>query len=88
MGKYGSLYDYLLMQKEEVTLTFEEIEKMLGEFLPESADKYGAWWSNAGNDTDNSHVQSESWVKTGYKAYPDLVKKRFYSGKVIKLSLE
>ena len=37
--------------------------------------KYGVWWANVETNPDNNHVQSESWGKTGYKAYSDLEEK-------------
>lgn len=47
---------------DEITLTFEELETMVGEKLPPSAYKYKAWWAN-----DKSHNQSKSWMNAGFK---------------------
>lgn len=45
---YRPLYDYLTSLKDlEVTLSFSEIEHLLGRPLPPSARKYPAWWSGS-----------------------------------------
>ena len=48
-GRYAGLIDFLLRQEaSEVTLSFAEIESMVGTPLPASARRYQAYWS-AGN---------------------------------------
>lgn len=65
-SNYDSLYSYFSKRTEEVvSLTFEEIEKILGFELPPSAYKYPAWWSNA---SKGDHSHSHSWQDAGYKA--------------------
>lgn len=60
MSKYDPLYKYLAEIK--VTLTYKEIEQILGSTLPESAYKYRAWWENNGGN----HVQANSWMDAGW----------------------
>ena len=48
-GKYAPLEHYLRELPEtqkEVTLSFEQIERILNDKLPASAYKYQAWWAN------------------------------------------
>ena len=48
--------------KEEVTLSFLEIERILGFSLPASARSQRVWWSN-----DKYHTQSKNgWLSAGY----------------------
>ena len=62
LGKYYLLGKYLERQSvPEITLTFQEIEKIIGEPLPPSAYKYPAWWANGG------HIQADSWLNVGFK---------------------
>ena len=64
LGKYEPLYRYLCLQSSDtVTLSFSELEKILGFALPKSAGTYTMWWSPGG-----SHTQCQSWVQAGYKA--------------------
>ena len=62
MGKYDALFRYLNANgKQQVTLSYIEIENVLSAKLPKSASKYRQWWDN------NSHIQSKSWRDAGYK---------------------
>ena len=64
MGKYLPLENYLKnLKANEISFTFEEIEKIIGGKLPPSANKYSQWWEN-----DKSHVQAKAWLNTGWKA--------------------
>ena len=64
LGKYEPLYRYLCTQSSDtVTLSFSELEKILGFALPKSAGTYTMWWNPGG-----SHTQCQSWVQAGYKA--------------------
>ncbi len=67
ISKYAPLCDHLKESKEQfVTLTFQEIEKIIGSDLPPSAREHDAWW-------DNSHTQAKSgWLAAGYNASVDL----------------
>lgn len=61
MSKYDPLADWLNKQdKSIITLTFTEMEKILGFPLCKSAHTYSAWW-------DETHVQALAWQRAGYK---------------------
>ncbi|APB35044.1 hypothetical protein GlitD10_2701 [Gloeomargarita lithophora Alchichica-D10] len=46
-SKYYPLFEHLQGYKQEaVTLTFAEIETLMGCSLPESAQRKKNWWSN------------------------------------------
>lgn len=73
-GLYAPLTAYLRAlpsQQGSVTLSFSEIEAILGRSLPNSAHAYiGVWWSNG------HHTQSAGWMdadfrRTGYHAASD-----------------
>jgi hypothetical protein len=64
LGKYAALAEYLRSQrdKQEVSLSFKQIEDILGFELPISAKKYRCWWAN-----DESHVQAMGgWMSVGW----------------------
>ena len=63
MSRYSRLAKYLAnIKKEEVTLPFVEIERVLGFSLPASARRLRVWWSN-----DKYHSQSKNgWLSAGY----------------------
>ena len=64
MRKYNPLMCYLdKCGKESITLTYEEIENIIGDKLPNTAYKMQAWWNN----NDLSHSQSSAWSDVGYK---------------------
>jgi hypothetical protein len=68
MSKYDPLQDYLSEKTAStVTLTFSNIEDLIGA-LPPSARKYLVWWRN----NDSSHQQCRAWGEVGYDAHPDL----------------
>ena len=70
-SKYDALRDYLNEQSgPTVTLTFRQIEKLLGFVLPESARRHTAWWANA----KGSHTYSKAWTSGGWKARPLLTR--------------
>jgi hypothetical protein len=63
MGKYSPLRDYLKSQRvDSVSMTFEQIEKVLERPLPPSK-KYPAWWSN--NPSNN--VMTKEWLAAGFQ---------------------
>jgi hypothetical protein len=72
-GKYGPLVTFLQdVQQQELTTTFEEIERAIHEGLPSSAVNHRAWWAN-----DPSHTQGEAWLSAGWKVKAvDLLAKR------------
>jgi hypothetical protein len=68
MSKYDPLYKYLATQKgSPVTMTFSQVEKVLGFALPASARKYAAWWANA-NPESGQHPYSQAWTLAGMRA--------------------
>lgn len=65
MNKYSNLTDHLKFSKQdEITLTFSQIEEIIGDKLPASANKYRQWWAN--NASVNSR-QCKAWLEVGYK---------------------
>ena len=66
MVKYDPLKKYLDKQSikigEAVTLSFDEIETIIGDHLPKSASVYDEWWENSFN-----HSQAKSWRSAGYE---------------------
>ncbi|WP_292561089.1 hypothetical protein [Mesorhizobium sp.] len=62
MGKYSPLRSYLMAQAgERVSMSFSDIEKVLGEKLPASK-QYPAWWSN--NPSNNP--MTKEWLAAGF----------------------
>ncbi len=84
MAKYDPLYKYLLRcDSRIVTLTFDEIEKILGGNLPNSAYQYAWWWANEDVDITR-HTHCISWQNAGYKQVSlDLRNKRVTFEKAI-----
>jgi len=63
MSKYDPLSNFLARQKaEKLTVTFVQIEELLGFELPYSS-QYPAWWSN----NESNHTQTRAWRSAGYK---------------------
>ena len=66
-GKYTPLENYLRAlpdRQREVTLGFEEIERILKDRLPPSAYEYWAWWAN---EKEGNHVNARAWANAGWK---------------------
>jgi hypothetical protein len=64
MGKYSPLGEYLRAQgRDEVSMTFSQIEKIIGHKLPHS-HRYRAWWSN----NDFNSVMTKVWRQAGYES--------------------
>ena len=64
MGKYEPLGQFLKRQRtDEVSMTFAEIERLLGAKLPPKAQHHRAWWSN--NPTNN--VMTKVWLAAGFR---------------------
>ena len=69
-GKYTPLEKYLAdlpAPTHDLTLTFEQIERILNDKLPPSAYQHRAWWSNERN---GQHVHAHAWMNTGWKVEP------------------
>ena len=67
MAKYDPLDDYLAAKysdTEDLTLTFQQIEKILAADLPASAHNYREWWAN---ERVGSHIQAKAWMEAGWK---------------------
>lgn len=63
-GKYSPLKQHLRAVNEDekqLSLSFAEIEEILGFGLPNSAHKFDAWWSNG------SKSHSHAWLDAGWK---------------------
>lgn len=67
MSKYDPLRDYLKklsLAQNEITLSFQQINKILEAELPKSAYQYNAWWAN---EVNGPHVQAHAWQDAGWK---------------------
>ena len=63
VSKYDPLGDYLRKQSvERIPMRFADIERIIGEKLPESANRYRAWWSN----NPNNSVMTRVWLDAGF----------------------
>ena len=62
VDSYAPLLEYLSKQSGDVTLTYSELKKILGEELPPSASKYRSWWAN-----NDSHTQALHWAAASYR---------------------
>jgi hypothetical protein len=72
MGKYSPLADFLrAQQRDEVPVTFAEIERIIGSPLPPS-HRYRAWWSN---NSFNS-VMTKVWLDAGFQSADVDMKRR------------
>jgi hypothetical protein len=66
-GKYTPLEKYLSELPEstrEMTLTFEQIEKILAGKLPPSAYEDRRWWDH---ETEGNHRNTRSWFNAGWR---------------------
>jgi len=63
-NKYAPLTRFLRqLEAPRITMTFHEVEEVLGFSLPASAWKYPAWWSNAAS----GQSQVKSWRDAGWE---------------------
>lgn len=65
-GRYAALADWLQSQPgriDQVQLTFDKIEEIIGGDLPVSARSHRAWWSN----DSVGHTQSKAWLEAGWR---------------------
>ncbi len=69
-SRYIALANWLARQNtEQVLLTFEQIEEVIGSSLPDSALQLRAWWAN----DRVGHAHSILWLQAGWKVvYVDL----------------
>lgn len=62
-SKYQALQTFLQgSDRAQVTLTFDEIETLMGMPLPASARTQRAWWSNRSKGA----LQATAWMEAGY----------------------
>ena len=62
MDKYLPLTKWLQeCNSDPVSLSFSEIEGIIGSRLPESAFRHNAWWANT-----RSHPNAVAWMNAGY----------------------
>ena len=68
-AKYRGLAEYLLSSNEtRVTLTYSQIEEILGFALPDTARKFKqSYWANT-----ETHSYDSSWMAVGYKTRVDV----------------
>jgi len=65
MGKYDALGRHLSHQaSDEVAMSFDEIEQVIGAKLPAKAQLQRAWWSN--NPSNN--VMTRAWLAAGFRS--------------------
>jgi hypothetical protein len=64
MGKYEPLPQFLSAKSGTAhRLSFEQIERVLGFKLPQSAYEHEAWWSNS----PTGHSHSRAWLAAGWR---------------------
>lgn len=64
--KYLPLSKHLMSQPQfmgRVEMTFEEVQRVIGDLLPPSAHRYSAWWAN----DHTRHVQASAWLGVGWR---------------------
>ncbi|HEY0018521.1 MAG TPA: DUF4268 domain-containing protein [Longimicrobium sp.] len=65
-SKYAPLAGHLARQPrtiDRLTLSFAEIERIIGAPLPASAREHRAWWAN----DSTAHVQSGEWLRVNWR---------------------
>lgn len=65
-SRYAALAIWLQSQpadERSVSVTFEQVENIIGGPLPESAYNHRAWWTN----DSVSHIQSQKWLDAGWR---------------------
>jgi hypothetical protein len=64
-SKYDALGGYLVgRQADEVPMSFQDIEAVIGAALPPKAVNYPAWWSN--NASNNT--MTKVWLDAGFRS--------------------
>src|SRR5262245_51505889 len=81
-GKYGPLHNFLKRHSDAtVSLTFVQIEEILGSKLPDSARTHRPWWAN---ESRGSHVHARAWLGAAYRvASADLAAERIVFERVV-----
>ena len=67
-SKYGALADYLRRQSgPRLTMSFAEIEALIGTPLPASSRTWSAWWGND-RSPDSRHSQAKrGWLAADWE---------------------
>lgn len=66
MSKYAPLARHLSeIEENEVTLSFEQIDQILGGNLPQSAYDHRPWWANR---SDGTGSQNQGWQSVGWES--------------------
>jgi hypothetical protein len=66
---YVALHAYLKARSiGNVSLTFDEIEKLLGFALPQEARLHKEWWTHGAG----AEARTGAWTDAGCKAWPNL----------------
>lgn len=64
-SKYDPLETFLRSRIEEsVTMTFDDVARVIGSRLPAAAHDHRAWWGN--NPTN--HVHAAAWLRAGFES--------------------
>ena len=73
---FSRLGSYLAAQGHagtgRLTLTFEEVEEILGRPLPLGARRSPAWWTNTSRPGQSVPYPWYGWLSVGWEAEPDL----------------
>jgi hypothetical protein len=65
MGKYEPLAEFLRTQRtNEVSISFADIERIVGAKLPPTAQRHRAWWSN----NPSNSVMTKAWLDAGFRS--------------------
>jgi hypothetical protein len=65
MAKYDPINENLQNSPDnEVTLSFKQVEKIIGDKLPPSAYRHQAWWAN---EAKGNHVHAHAWMDVGWE---------------------
>jgi hypothetical protein len=73
MGKYEPLRKHLEKSElSQVSMSFAEIERVVGFNLPPSSRKYRAWWSNNASNSAITHA----WLDAGFQTEQVNMEKR------------
>lgn len=63
--KYHPLFEHLLFSGQgHLTMSFAEIEEVIGARLPPSARQREEWWANS----PSGHSQARAWMRASYRA--------------------
>lgn len=65
MSKYDALTTWLAKQDRTVTLSFADIERIIGDSLPASAHTHRPWWGNQVSNTGSR--QCRAWLDAGWE---------------------